>query len=93
MPRVVTIRLPSGDVQALELDFQPVQENWNEYRLADGGVVRVRTVVHKLYRLLDAEGKPAYDQAGDPYIAMNGATLISASEPSEEVRHASTEPR
>jgi hypothetical protein len=80
MPRVVTLHLPSGDAQAIELDFEPTQEPWSEYRLANGGTIRVRAVVNKLYRLLDAEGNPAYNRAGEPSVAASGSTLISASE-------------
>jgi hypothetical protein len=88
MPPTVTLRLPSGEVQAVELTFEAAREEWNEYRLADGGTVRVKAVVSKIYRLLDAAGNPAYDQAGDPHIAVNATTLIVASEAQQGGTHA-----
>jgi hypothetical protein len=84
MPRIVSLHFPTGDVRAIELEFRTAREEWNEYQLADGGTVRVKAVVNKLYWLLDAEGKPAYNQAGDPHVAVNASTLVVASAPPEE---------
>jgi hypothetical protein len=61
---VPRINIPgSGEVEADEVEFEPLQEFWNEYRLADGTTLRLRLVLAAVYRVpgaQDAEGNPVY---------------------------------
>ena len=77
-----TKRIKVGDreVNAREEDFEIVREDWNEYRLLDGGSVRVKTTVARIFRVLDEEGRPVYDQDGDPQVVVRHNTQIVAAE-------------
>lgn len=61
---VPRINIPgSGEIEADEVGFEPVQESWNEYRLDDGATLRLRLVLAAVYRVpgaQDAEGNPVY---------------------------------
>ncbi len=63
-----------------EQDFETVREEWNEYRLLDGGKVRVKVSVNKLQRVLDEAGQPAFTPDGDPQVIVQHAVLVSASD-------------
>lgn len=54
-------------------------EHWNEYTLANGDKVRVKVLVHKIFRVLDAEGNPALTEEGDPEILVRHQIHISVS--------------
>ena len=55
----------------VERDFEIDREQWNVYRLLDGGTVRVKTSVQKIYQVVDAEGNPVHDQTGLPVYAAS----------------------
>ena len=59
--------------------FTTIREDWNEYETASGVTVRVKTVVHKIGRVLDESGKPAINRDGDPHIAVRSQIEIVTS--------------
>ena len=54
-------RFPVGDkeMDGIEVAFDPVKEPWSEYELTDGGRVRIRPSVQRIFQLLEEDGKPA----------------------------------
>ncbi len=51
------------EVDATEVEFQTRKEDWNEYQLMDGSVIKMKMVVSDIFRLdgaYDNEGNPAY---------------------------------
>lgn len=81
MPRITKVRLDNGEERdALELDFEIQAEQWNEYKLLDGGRVRLKTSAIKILRVLDTEGKPAFTPDGDPLVWVRHNTYIASSE-------------
>ena len=62
-----------------EESFDADKECWNEYKLANGDKVRIKVVVHKLFRALDADGNPAFTGDGDPEIVVRHQVQVSAS--------------
>ena len=62
-----------------EESFEAETELWNAYKLANGDRVRVKLVVHKIFRGLDAQGNPEFTADGDPYIVVRHQIQISAS--------------
>ena len=51
------------EVDATEVEFQTRKEDWNEYQLMDGSVVKMKLVVSGVFRidgLYDNEGNPVY---------------------------------
>lgn len=60
MPR---INFQGQEVDATEVDFQTRREDWNEYQLMDGSVVKMKLVVSGIFRidgLYDNEDNPVY---------------------------------
>ena len=55
-------------------------EDWNEYRLLDGGKVRLKTVVQRIMLIVDDEGRTLKDRNGDPEVAIRHATQVVASD-------------
>ena len=81
MARIVKVKLADGrDVNAMEVAFDIRREDWNEYELSDGGRVRVKTVVQKILKVVDDEGRQVYDANGDPIMIARNSVVISASE-------------
>ena len=65
-------------VDATELGFRPAGENWNEYLLDDGTVVRIKLVVTEVARI---DGQ--YDAEGNPHYAIKSTNVIAISVPDE----------
>jgi hypothetical protein len=61
----VKLILPDGrtkETPAEKVSIKEAKENWSEYSLEDGSVVRVRPVVARVLRTeeVDSEGSPIY---------------------------------
>lgn len=57
--------------------FEVVHELWNEYRLPNGDCVRVKTVVSKVFRVLDSDGRPLTEK-GEPNIQIRHTVIATA---------------
>jgi len=80
MAKIVKVDVGGGNlVDATEQDFQVQREEWNVYDLADGGRVRVKASVFKIFRVVDASGKPASGPDGEPLVVVKSKVDISAS--------------
>ena len=72
MSSIKNITLPNGQqVQAQEIEFKLLNEDWSQYQLPDGTIVKLRTTVLKILQVLDEKGKPAKTPEGDPVIMVN----------------------
>jgi len=63
---------PSKDAELIEV--QQSSEQWNQYLLADGSVVRFKAVVTEVWRIIgehDAEGNPAYVVRSRNVVTVN----------------------
>ena len=81
MARKTRVQIANGEERdALELDFEIQKEEWDEYKLLDGGHVRLKTSALKMFRVLDTQGKPAYTPDGDPLILVRHNTQIVSTE-------------
>ena len=67
------------EVSVRDEQFSTIREDWNEYETASGVRVRVKTVVQKISRLLDQDGKPAFQADGDPHIAVRSQIQVVSS--------------
>jgi len=58
------IRLPNGrEVEAKQVDFEVVREDWNEYKLEDGTVLKFKAIVTDIIRTEEYDpttGNPIY---------------------------------
>lgn len=73
------IEFPDGTkVTAVDVPFDIIKEGQNEYKLEDGATVLVRTIVSKIARVLDTEGKPAYTPQGEPRLIVSSQNIVTA---------------
>lgn len=57
------INFQGREVDATEIEFQTRKEDWSEYLLMDGTVIKMKLVVSEIFRiegLWDNEGNPVY---------------------------------
>jgi len=58
---------PKGMSLAEDLNYKTIKEDWNEYELEDGSVLRVKTVVTKISKMLEDDKKSLrYTSEGEP---------------------------
>jgi hypothetical protein len=68
--------VPAGppDVgKVVAVDTKKVVENWSEYHLSDGTILRVRPLVFEIGRAVRK-----YNQAGEPIYVVKGSLMINA---------------
>ena len=70
MSRIVKIMAGSQEVNAIEVDFEIGREEWSDYKLLDGGTVRLKTTVNRIYRVVDEQGNPRYNPDGSPFLVV-----------------------
>jgi len=66
------VRLPNGrELGAMDVDFETIKEDWNEYTLEDGTVLKFKTVVSSIIRTDD------YDpMTGDPVYHVRSTNIL-----------------
>lgn len=79
MRRIITIRRGDQEYKAIEQDFEIGREDWSVYKLLDGGVVRLKTTVSTILRIVDDEGRPKYNPDGTPsYIVKHKSDVVAS---------------
>ena len=73
MPR---INFQGQEVDAAEVQFQTRKEDWNEYQLMDGSVIKMKTVVGEVFRIEDK-----YDNEGNPVYQVKSNNLLMVKSP------------
>ena len=68
MPKVVKVRMGEQEMHAIEQQFEIGREEWNEYKLLDGGVVRLKTTVQRIFLIVDEDGNQLYADDGEPRV-------------------------
>ncbi len=56
-----------------------VREDWNEYKLLDGGRVRIKTTGARIFRVVDENGNQQYNDQGEPELVVRHKSDIVAS--------------
>ncbi|MHC1635754.1 MAG: hypothetical protein ACXQTS_03905 [Candidatus Methanospirareceae archaeon] len=76
------IRLPNGrEVEAVEVDFETIKEDWNEYKLEDGTILKFKTIVTSVIRTND------YDpMTGDPIYHVRSTNIVRATKVPEKLK-------
>ena len=80
MSTIKTITMPDGSqTKAQEVEFKLQHEDWSQYVLPDGTVVKLKTTVLKILQVLDSDNKPARTVEGDPFLIVNHRTDVITS--------------
>ena len=82
MPRIFKIPmstpLGSQEVHAYELEYETIREDWNQYRLPDGRLVRVKVLVSRFCQVVDDDGNDLINPDGSPVlIASNRVEVVA----------------
>ena len=64
------------EVDATDVEFQTRKEDWNEYQLMDGTVIKMKLVVSQIFRI---DGK--YDNEGNPAYQIKSTSVAAVSSP------------
>lgn len=80
MAQIVKLSIGGRDFDAVEKPFDIGKEDWNEYELLDGGTVRVKTTVQKIFQIVDDQGNAQRTGDGDLQIMVKHNTQIVVSE-------------
>ena len=70
------INFQGREVDATEIEFQTRKEDWNEYQLMDGSIVRMKLVVSEILRI---EG--VYDKEGNPVYHIKSTNVAAVKSP------------
>jgi hypothetical protein len=70
------VNLGTEQVDATEVGFRSSGENWNEYLVDDGTVVRMKLVVTEILRIDDR-----YDHEGNPQYFVKSTNVVAVSAP------------
>ena len=78
MPQIIRINAGGQEVDAIEVDFEIAREEWNEYKLLDGGKVRVKTTVNRIMRVVDEKGNGRNNADGTPmFVVSHKSDVVS----------------
>jgi hypothetical protein len=80
MPGIIKMQMntPSGiqEVDAYELEYETIKEDWNQYRLPDGRLVRVKTIVSRISQVVDEDGKEQVNPDGSPLVVVTNRVEV-----------------
>jgi hypothetical protein len=63
MERKLKVKYQGEQVDGIEMDFKTRKEEWNEYELQDGTIIKMKLVASTILKLVDkvdADGNPIY---------------------------------
>jgi len=64
------------EVDAVEVRYKSIREDWNEYDLDDGSTVRIKLLVSEIVRLADG-----FDQEGNPIYVIKSGNVVFVKAP------------
>jgi hypothetical protein len=78
MPRRVKINFGGREVEADKIPVSGMREEWNQYMLEDGTVLRVRLIVSDVLRVVGE-----YNSDGDPVYIIKSTNFVNSDVPSQ----------
>jgi hypothetical protein len=82
MPRIIKMPalMPTGlqEFDAYELTYETIKEDWNQYRLPDGRLVRVKVIVSRIAQVVDADGNEQLNPDGSPFLILSNRVEVVA---------------
>ncbi len=76
MERNIKVPFEGKIMDAIDLDFKAVKEDWNEYEVTDGVNIRMKVVVTNIVKIPDK-----YDNAGNPVYVVKSSNVLAISAP------------
>lgn len=76
MERSIKVLFEGKIVEGLDMDFKSLKEDWNEYQINDGTIIRMKVVVTNVAKIPDR-----YDPEGNPIYLLKSSNVLSVSAP------------
>jgi hypothetical protein len=76
MDRPIKVNFQGREVDAVEVDFKTIKEEWNEYDLTDGTRIRLKSVASNMVRVINE-----YDNDGNPIYLVKSSNVLALSVP------------
>ena len=73
----VELRIGDKTVEGTLVDFETMREEYNSYKLADGSIIRMKTVVTNIIRTAE------FTPTGEPVYIVNSQNVLVADVPDE----------
>lgn len=80
MPQKRKFPVDGKEMDGVEIGFEPTREAWNEYELVDGGRIRIRLTVVRVFQLLDDKGQPAHNPIGERMLIVESNNQLVVQE-------------
>jgi len=58
------------------MDVEEAKESWNEYRLSDGSILRIKQIATEVWKIEDS-----YDPEGNPQYVVRSAGIMNVIAP------------
>ena len=71
MSKRTKVFVQGKQVDAVELSFETVREEWNEYKCEDGSTIRLKTVVSKIHR-----SDLRNEVTGEPIFMVRSSNIV-----------------
>ena len=69
------IKFGDRDVDATQIDFKSIKEEWNEYQALDGTTLKIKVVLTNVYKLDE------YDQELNPIYVVKSSNVLATTVP------------
>jgi len=76
MAKKIKVDIGGKKVDAVDLNFNTAREEWNEYELEDGTILRIKSIATKIIRQEDA-----YNPEGDPIYHVKSTNIVTTDVP------------
>jgi hypothetical protein len=74
--RRVSVILPTGPAEGVEVHVDESIERWSEFKMQDGSTIRVKVTLTTAVRVDDQ-----FDQSGNPMYSVNMAPVVVVDAP------------
>lgn len=68
--------MPTDIRKTIPVDIFSVDEPWAYARLSDGSMVKAKVVFMEIRRVIEDDGKPAFNEDGAPLFAVGTQTVV-----------------
>jgi len=76
MERTIKVPYEGKIVEGFEMDYKSIKEDWNEYQVNDGTIIRMKSIVTNIAKLPDK-----YDKDNNPVYIVKSSNVVSISVP------------
>ncbi|MDV2503878.1 MAG: hypothetical protein RX318_07985 [bacterium] len=73
---IVEQKVGEETLRVTEMEFKILKEEWNEYRLENGTLVRMKNVVGKIFHVVDENDDLLMMPDGDPFLMVRSRNQV-----------------